>query len=100
VIKRIVQDSSGVQVDVEQSYGYYEAFFHPETPIGSASFNVKGNGICLPGYIDAEGDEMPWLKGSAVTWQNSGKLFIMYTNTMYLCSNITCHSRSVYFPHC
>jgi len=28
--------------------------------------------MCLPGYVDSEGDELPWLLGSAETWQNGG----------------------------
>jgi alpha-mannosidase len=37
-----------------------------------AAESKKGNGVCLPGYTDAEGDEMPWLLGTAEHWQNGG----------------------------
>ena len=66
----------GVSVGVENEYGYYEAFFHKDSPGPSATFEVgdspKGNGMCLPGYTDTEGDEMPWLLGTAQSWQNAG----------------------------
>jgi hypothetical protein len=78
VIKLIADKHS--QLEIEQSYGYYESFYHPDhnqmnanAPQFETSFNVKGNGMCLPGYIDSEGDEMPWLLGTAENWQNSGE---------------------------
>jgi hypothetical protein len=78
VIKLIADKHS--QLEIEQSYGYYESFYHPDhnqmnanAPQFETSFNVKGNGMCLPGYIDSEGDELPWLLGTAENWQNSGE---------------------------
>eukprot|EP00804_Cyclotella_cryptica_P028863 CCRYP_008452-RC/>CCRYP_008452-RC protein AED:0.03 eAED:0.03 QI:1630/1/1/1/1/0.85/7/216/858 len=76
VIKVIADKDT--RLEIEQSYGYYESFYRPDhTPMNvnsqqfDTSFNVKGNGMCIPGYIDSEGDEMPWLLGTA-NWQNSG----------------------------
>ena len=78
-IKSIIDSDSGITVNIEQSYGFYKAF-SPEgnqdvtdPPPFDTKFNVKGAGMCLPGYVDSEGDELPWLLGSAETWQNGGK---------------------------
>lgn len=78
VIKLIADKHT--QLELEQNYGYYESFYHldhnqmnAKSPNFETSFNVKGNGMCLPGYIDSEGDEMPWLLGTAENWQNSGE---------------------------
>lgn len=75
-IKAITDGS--LQVDINQSYGYYESFFHPNDiqEVHATFSNVKGNGMCIPGYTDSEGNEMPWLLGSADKWQNSGNSFI------------------------
>ncbi len=61
-------------MEIEQSYGYYTSFSREGSrePEEKDIFNVKGDGMCLPGYIDAEGNEMPWLLGSANKWQNGG----------------------------
>eukprot|EP00584_Thalassiosira_punctigera_P024560 CAMPEP_0172549416 /NCGR_PEP_ID=MMETSP1067-20121228/18519_1 /TAXON_ID=265564 ORGANISM="Thalassiosira punctigera, Strain Tpunct2005C2" /NCGR_SAMPLE_ID=MMETSP1067 /ASSEMBLY_ACC=CAM_ASM_000444 /LENGTH=1149 /DNA_ID=CAMNT_0013336807 /DNA_START=119 /DNA_END=3568 /DNA_ORIENTATION=+ len=77
VIKSISeQGEGGVSVGVENEYGFYEAFFHKDNPKPSTQFkfgdSMKGDGVCLPGYTDAEGDEMPWLLGTAKSWQNAG----------------------------
>jgi len=67
-------DEGGVILEIEQRYGFYTAFSNENSrePEKEDSFNVKGDGMCLPGYINAEGDEMPWLLGSANKWQNAG----------------------------
>jgi len=80
VIKSISEQRvEGITIDVENEYGFYEAFFHEDSSPAtkpSAQFkfgdSLKGNGVCLPGYTDAEGDEMPWLLGTASSWQNAG----------------------------
>lgn len=93
VIKAIVDNDSGIAVDIEQNYGYYEAFSVEgnqevtDPPPFDTTFNVKGAGMCLPGYVDSEGDELPWLLGSAETWQNGGKetqFFIYFILTRYI----------------
>ena len=74
------QHEGGVSLPVKQEYGFYQAFFHEDGPapagpppaVFKAKDSRKGNGACLPGYTDAEGDEMPWLLGSARRWQNDG----------------------------
>ncbi|KAL9187321.1 hypothetical protein ACHAXT_001424 [Thalassiosira profunda] len=78
VIKAISeQKNDGASVPVQQEYGFYKAFFHEESPPSLTRFevgdnNAKGNGMCIPGYEDAEGMEMPWLLGTAQSWQNAG----------------------------
>ena len=74
------QHEEGVSLPITQEYGYYKAFFHEDSPapvdprpaVFEANDSRKGNGACLAGYTDAEGDEMPWLLGSAQRWQNDG----------------------------
>ena len=75
MIKKIIDDVAGVNVEIEQSYGYYEAFSQSEftKDITIDVYNAKGNGMCLPGYTDSEGMEMPWLLGTAENWQNGGE---------------------------
>lgn len=61
---------------VEQSWGYYTSFDSSRSELGGTP--VQGTlpwtpgvpGTCLPGYLDAEGDEERWLRDS--DGQNSG----------------------------
>ncbi|KAL7538827.1 hypothetical protein ACHAXR_008811 [Thalassiosira sp. AJA248-18] len=83
VIKTIAeQREGGVSVSLQHEYGFYKAFFHQESPTMTqfeVGDSLKGNGICLPGYTDAEGNEMPWLLGTAQTWQNAGAYILRPT---------------------
>lgn len=111
VIKKIIDESTGINVEVEQNYGYYEAFSNSEFPkdmtVDTSTYNVKGNGMCIPGYTDSEGNEMPWLLGSADQWQNGGEhtkylfLAIQFSNptlhNMYYLLSLT--SRSLHFSN-
>mmetsp|Transcript_22177 Transcript_22177/g.44555 ORF Transcript_22177/g.44555 Transcript_22177/m.44555 type:complete len:1112 (-) Transcript_22177:51-3386(-) len=73
VITSITNLRDGITVNVEQQYGFYKSAFK-DAPMNFVedNDNFKGDGKCLPGYTDAEGDEYPWLVGSAENWQNSG----------------------------
>ena len=37
--------------------------------------------MCLPGFIDYEGNELPWLLGSAEKWQNGGAYIFRTSDT-------------------
>ena len=64
------------ELKVDQTWGYYTSFDNDKrlgvTPVpqggGSADWGVAGT--CLPGFLDAEGDESRWLRDS--DGQNSG----------------------------
>jgi len=71
VITSIQNLRDGVMMNVRQQYGFYKSAFKDRTFVEDFD-NFKGDGKCLPGYTDAEGNEYPWLLGTAENWQNSG----------------------------
>jgi len=65
-----------IMMNVGQQYGFYKSSFkdRSSSPLNFVQDqdSFKGEGKCLPGYTDAEGNEYPWLLGTAENWQNSG----------------------------
>ena len=82
------QRKGGVSLGIKQDYGFYQSFFHEDSSKLGTQFQVdksfKGDGICLPGYVDFEGDEMPWLLGTATQTQNSGAYIFRPTSDQSL----------------
>ena len=99
VITSITNLSDGITVNVEQQYGYYKSASKdsPMNFVDDGDNDFKGDGKCLPGYTDAEGDEYPWLKGSAEKWQNSGAYIFRPTSDQKLHSLPPKRTKSVIF---
>ena len=76
VIASINNLRDGITMNVDQQYGFYKSAFKdrpsPMSFVEVSDNKFKGDGKCLPGYTDAEGNEYPWLLGTAENWQNSG----------------------------
>eukprot|EP00986_Skeletonema_menzelii_P007327 scaffold2854_cov140-Skeletonema_menzelii.AAC.3 len=98
VITSITNLRDGITVKVQQQYGFYKsAFKDTSMNLVQDGDNFKGDGKCLPGYTDAEGDEYPWLIGSAERWQNSGAYIFRPTSDQQLHTLRPKQTKSVVF---